>query len=132
MWLVGFLALFLTACSAAEPPTADVAANWNGTINVHGGDPNLPLLTLSLEQFGTDIEGVAALGPVSETSDIGLLAGDVAKNRVTFDFAILEMGNEVALYSLMGSVEGDVMRGDVTRRILHESSRGTFEVTRER
>ena len=121
----------LSACPATKPPTADVAANWNGTINLPGSG-GASLLTLSLEGSGTEIEGVAVIGPVSDAGELGLLDGEVEQNSVKLDFAILESGG-AALYSLAGQVEDNVMRGEATRRSLHgKTKRGTFEVTRER
>lgn len=131
LWSLGLLSLSLTACPAAEPPTVDVAANWNGALSVPGGDPALSLLTLSLEQFGTDVEGVAALGPVSETGVVGALAGTVSGSAVALYFSVTET-DQAVLYTLTGEVEGDVMRGDVARSPLHGRSQGTFELTRER
>ena len=82
--VLGFL---LSACPATKPPTADVAANWNGTINLPGGG-GASLLTLSLEGSGTEVEGVAVIGPVSDASELGLLDGEVEQNSVKLDFAI--------------------------------------------
>ena len=76
------------------------------------------LLTLSLEGSGTEIEGVAVIGPVSDAGELGLLDGEVEQNSVKLDFAILESGG-AALYSLAGQVENEVMRGEATRRSLH-------------
>lgn len=132
LWWVGFLSLFLTACPAAEPPMVDVAANWNGTISLPGGDPGLSLLTLSLEQFGTDIEGVAALGPVSETGVIGSLAGTVSGNVVDLYFSVVET-DQAVLYTLTGEVADDVTRGNLIRYAVYEGrTQGTFELARER
>lgn len=128
--LIVVLMCLLTACPAARPPTINVAANWNGTVSISGGDSDL--LTLTLEQSGMEVEGLAVLGPVSERSHLGLLAGEVSEDIVNLDFAVLVTGGDVALYSLAGRIENDLMRGEVTRRILHETSQGTFELTRER
>lgn len=130
--LLFVLTCLLSACPAADPPTVDAAANWNGTISLPERDPGLSLLTLSLEQFGTDIEGVAALGPVSENGIIGSLAGAVSGSVIDLYFSVVET-DQAVLYTLTGEVADDVMRGDLIRYAVYGGrTQGTFEVTRER
>lgn len=104
LFLALVVAAFAAAPTASAQGAAQVAGEWNATMNTPGGPRAFKVVFV---QTGDSLSGTVKRA----TGDVPL-KGSVKGNEVTFSYTIDYGGNAIAL-TVIATVTGDAMKGAI-------------------
>ena len=116
--------ILLTAVLALMASAADLSGTWNGTfkITMPNGQTTNDTVHLVLKQDGARVTGTA--GP-SADQQRPIARGTIEGARILFELPVPE-----GIFKFDLSLDGDHLRGDVTRRAGAESIKARMDAMR--